>query len=96
MANRFANWLRGRGFQTDAEYSKAKRVDGDEAQQIASQEHPNSRMSRSVRTEAVYVIQCLNCGKKFTRKSESTTLNPHKSPDGFPCNGTTGFIIGLK
>ena len=38
-----------------------------------------------------YVFRCTVCGKKFTRKSYSASLNPHKNKQGYPCPGRTGI-----
>lgn len=43
-----------------------------------------------------YVYQCPICTKKFSRKSPSSALNSHKSPQGYPCSGKTGFLIETK
>ncbi|HEC13315.1 MAG TPA: WYL domain-containing protein [Acidiferrobacteraceae bacterium] len=43
-----------------------------------------------------YVHQCTLCGKKFTRKSNSTRLNPHKDKQGYPCPGRTGMYVTTK
>jgi hypothetical protein len=43
-----------------------------------------------------YVYECTYCQKKFRRKKQSTTLNPHKTPDGWPCPGRTGYLVDTK
>ena len=43
-----------------------------------------------------YVYQCSVCGKTFRRKNQSTTLNKHKTPNGLPCHGRTGFLVDVK
>lgn len=43
-----------------------------------------------------YVYQCPICSKKFSRKSLSSALNAHKSPQGYPCSGRTGFLVETK
>jgi hypothetical protein len=43
-----------------------------------------------------YVYQCTLCGKKFTRKSNNTRLNPHKDKQGYPCPGRTGIYVTTK
>jgi len=40
-----------------------------------------------------YVYECVICGKRFYRKSPSTTLKPHKSRGGQPCPGRTGHRV---
>jgi predicted nucleotidyltransferase component of viral defense system len=43
-----------------------------------------------------YVFQCTLCGKKFTRKSHNSRLNPHKNKQGNPCSGRTGMYVTTK
>lgn len=43
-----------------------------------------------------YVVECTFCGKKFTRGSYSTSLNPHKDKSGYPCPGRTGMYVDTK
>jgi hypothetical protein len=43
-----------------------------------------------------YIYQCGMCGKKFRRKKQSTRLNEHKTPGGWPCSGQTGYLIDTK
>lgn len=43
-----------------------------------------------------YIYECGMCGKKFRRKKMSGKLNKHKTPDGFPCGGRTGFLVDTK
>ena len=43
-----------------------------------------------------YVYECAFCHKKFRRKTQSTTLNPHKTPEGGPCPGRTGYLVDTK
>ena len=50
-----------------------------------------SRGSESMFDGRTYVYECGLCGKKFRRKKQTSTLNPHKTRDGYPCPGRTGF-----
>ncbi|MGH8468313.1 MAG: nucleotidyl transferase AbiEii/AbiGii toxin family protein [Gammaproteobacteria bacterium] len=43
-----------------------------------------------------YVYRCGYCGKTFTRKNMNSTLNPHKTKDGWPCPGRTGIYVETK
>ena len=56
----------------------------------------SSTRSRSQRSSfsagPTYVIQCTVCGKRFSRKTQATNLNRHKSKSGFDCFGRTGFL----
>jgi len=61
---------------------------------------PNRPMpSPKRRTRAygpTYVYQCAYCGKRFARKTYSSTLRPHKNKSGYPCSGQTGFYVTTK
>ncbi|HMB57200.1 MAG TPA: hypothetical protein VKM35_08310, partial [Arenimonas sp.] len=54
---------------------------------------PRARKNVYART---YVIQCPYCQKKFSRGRNDTSLNPHKSPDGYPCRATRGYILEIR
>lgn len=43
--------------------------------------------------EQTYKVQCPYCQKIFTRKTQSTALNEHKSPDGYRCGGRQGYRV---
>lgn len=43
--------------------------------------------------ESNYKVQCPYCQKVFTRKTQTLTLNEHKSPDGYRCGGRTGYRV---
>jgi hypothetical protein len=40
-----------------------------------------------------YVVQCSACGKRFTRTTSATRMNPHKNPWGSQCPGRMGFRV---
>ena len=49
---------------------------------------------RTVRPPGLrYVVECLHCGRQFTRRD--TRLRKHKMPNagGFDCPGRTGYIV---
>ncbi len=50
---------------------------------------------RSVRSSGgvTYAVECPYCGKRFTRKTSSTRLNPHKDRWGYPCSGRSGYRV---
>ena len=54
------------------------------------------RSSLSFSQGPTYIYQCGLCGKKFRRKSQSSKLNKHKAPGGFPCAGRTGLLVDTK
>jgi predicted nucleotidyltransferase component of viral defense system len=43
-----------------------------------------------------YVYQCPYCQKKFSRNTQTTTLNPHKDKNGYPCPGRAAMWIDTK
>jgi predicted nucleotidyltransferase component of viral defense system len=43
-----------------------------------------------------YTFACTACGKTFKRDKYDSTLNPHKSKQGWPCPGRTGFLKGTS
>jgi len=43
-----------------------------------------------------YVYECSYCGKKFQRKTQTSTLNPHKDKNGYPCSGRTAMWVDTK
>ena len=38
-------------------------------------------------------VECPYCGKRFTRKTNSTRLNPHKDRWGYPCSCRSGYRV---
>ncbi|MDP2585934.1 MAG: nucleotidyl transferase AbiEii/AbiGii toxin family protein [Candidatus Levybacteria bacterium] len=42
-----------------------------------------------------YIYQCSSCGKKFYRKTQNSSIKPHKSKSGFTCYGY-GVYAGMK
>lgn len=53
---------------------------------------PSPRISTGPR----YVIQCMYCGRRFTKKSYETSLNPHKDKSGYPCPSRMGYLVETK
>lgn len=57
------------------------------------------RMSRFGRSNSrnsfgpTYVVECSYCGKKFRRKTNSTTIKAHKDKDGYSCSGRHGYLV---
>jgi hypothetical protein len=43
-----------------------------------------------------YVYECMYCNKRFRRKKQANTLNPHKTPDGWDCPGRTGHLVDTQ
>jgi len=45
------------------------------------------------RTGPTYVVECSYCGKKFRRKTNTTTLKAHKDKSGYACSGRHGYLV---
>lgn len=43
-----------------------------------------------------YVYRCTVCRKLFERKTQDSTIRPHKTPAGRPCFGTYGTFVRTK
>ena len=43
-----------------------------------------------------FIYQCGVCGRKFERKTSDSTLRPHKTGQGWPCSGRTGWLVETK
>ncbi len=88
MLARWGNWLFGRGFKTDAECVRETQI-----QRRRAQNERGRRKRIGVATDVKFTIECVGCGKRFKRISPvATTLGPHKSPGGFSCSVTIGFL----
>jgi predicted nucleotidyltransferase component of viral defense system len=54
------------------------------------------RRSRATNSGPIYVYRCTVCRKLFERKSQDSTLRPHKNPAGFQCYGSSGIYVRTK
>jgi len=54
------------------------------------------RQSPRVTTGPSYVIRCMYCGRRFTKKTYEMSLNPHKDKSGYPCRSRTGLLVETK
>ncbi len=43
-----------------------------------------------------YVYECLTCSRKFSRKSQDSTLRAHKAPGGWDCTGRSGYLVEVR
>ena len=43
-----------------------------------------------------YVYECVYCGKRFSRKKQAHSLNPHKDRNGFPCAGRSAVLVDMR
>jgi len=57
---------------------------------------PARRSTSSFGQGPTYIYQCGMCGKKFRRKTQSSGLNKHKAPGGFPCSSRTGYLVDTR
>lgn len=59
---------------------------------------PMKRTSKGLKKNSgpKYIFKCTFCGKKFTRGSYNSSLNPHKGKNGYPCPGRTGMYVNTK
>jgi predicted nucleotidyltransferase component of viral defense system len=55
-----------------------------------------SSRSRSSGSGPTYVYRCTVCRKLFERKTQDSTLRPHKTPVGRPCYGSYGVFVRTK
>lgn len=59
-----------------------------------------ARARRSTRSSwssgPTYIYECSYCGKRFNRKRQSSTLNPHKDKNGYPCSGRYGTYVDTQ
>ena len=62
---------------------------------------PRPRMSfRRINTRVShgpkYIYQCSSCGKKFTKSTNSGSLNPHKDKNGYLCGSMYGYYVDMR
>ena len=50
-----------------------------------------SRRASNRSSGPIYIYRCPMCDKTFRRKSKNPRLNAHKTKDGWPCSGRTGY-----
>lgn len=50
------------------------------------------RRPSSLPSGPTYIYRCPMCDKTFRRKTQNPKLNPHKTKDGWPCSGRTGYF----
>jgi len=88
--------------QFEVELSKAGEQSGDGyfgggRRSYSTRSTPRTR--RSVSRSSMYsggpksVVQCLSCGRQFTRKSSSTSLKSHKDKYGSLCVSRSGYFV---
>jgi hypothetical protein len=56
----------------------------------------SARASASPAHGATYIFQCGMCGRKFERKTTDSALRPHKTGQGWPCSGRTGWLVETR
>lgn len=57
----------------------------------ASRRRTSRRTSSGFSSGPTYIYRCPMCNKTFRRKTQNSKLNPHKTVDGWPCPGRTGY-----
>ena len=59
---------------------------------------PRTRSSRrsGYSNGPTYVYECTACGKRFSRKKMTTSLNPHKDKSGYRCYGRYGYLVDTR
>lgn len=50
------------------------------------------RLGTSTRSFAKFTIECVVCGKRFSRTKFNTTINKHTNPQGYNCPGRRGIL----
>jgi predicted nucleotidyltransferase component of viral defense system len=54
------------------------------------------RPSRTTSFGPTYVYKCPYCSKKFSRKTQDSTLRAHKTPGGWDCAGRMGYLVETR
>lgn len=54
------------------------------------------RLSSGYSTGPTYVYECSYCGKRFNRKQQTNSLNPHKDKNGYPCAGRYAHWVDTR
>jgi len=49
------------------------------------------KASSTYSSKPIYIYRCPICNKSFRRNTHNPKLNPHKTKDGWPCPGRTGY-----
>jgi predicted nucleotidyltransferase component of viral defense system len=63
---------------------------------ITTSRLPRVTRRRVAGSGPTYVYRCTVCRKLFERKTQDTTLRPHKNPAGWQCYGTYGTNVRTK
>jgi hypothetical protein len=53
-----------------------------------------SEAPRAKSSGPLYELHCPECGRTFSRTRKNSRLNAHKAPDGKPCPGRSGKLVG--
>jgi predicted nucleotidyltransferase component of viral defense system len=53
----------------------------------------SARGLRGFGSSPSYTVECPYCQKRFKRTTPTTTLNPHKDDNGFPCPARAGYLV---
>jgi predicted nucleotidyltransferase component of viral defense system len=61
--------------------------------QLSSYSHGRSKPRRPT---IAYVLECPFCHRRFTRRTRTHALNPHKDGSGRDCHGRKGFVVETR
>lgn len=66
----------------------------------ARSDSSRSRTSKTVRSGKYfgpkYIYQCSYCGRKFSKRSQNSSIGKHKDKNGYPCGGSYGYYVNMK
>lgn len=90
-------------FQPRFEVTLAKAGDGSQSGYFRGTAGPRRSSGGSarspgrsrVRSGPTYTVQCMSCGKQFTRQKNNTRMNAHKNQWGGACPGQSGFLVAV-
>ena len=63
---------------------------------IGTPKRARARRSSRFSSGPTYVYECSYCGKRFNRKKQTSTLNPHKDKNGYPCAGRYAHWVDTR
>jgi hypothetical protein len=69
---------------------------GESSQSMRPRQRGNRTRRASISAGPTYVYECSYCGKRFNRKTQTSTLNPHKDKSGYPCSGRYAVWVDTR
>ena len=58
--------------------------------------HARRGRKSSFSSGPTFVYECVYCGKRFSRKKQTGSLNPHKDKNGYPCHGRYAHWVDTR